>query len=160
MKVVANLLLGFTAGVTPILFPWVNIVMKDDNEARAFTSGAMLTFGFGVYSFYPITVFPVIEGQILFLPLLLKHTKHIQLLVGKRDMLSIWRSFWHAGPCSCSAPFCIERIPRKSKWHASIEMKRNWESRRILRTQSRNRPLVVQNSLTSLKLMETLIPIL
>ena len=37
--------------------------MKDDNEARAFTSGAMLTFGFGFYSFYPITVFPVIEGK-------------------------------------------------------------------------------------------------
>lgn len=37
--------------------------MKDDNEARAFTSGAMLMFGFGIYSFYPITVFPVIEGK-------------------------------------------------------------------------------------------------
>jgi len=36
--------------------------MKDDNEARAFTSGAMLMFGFGIYAFYPITVFPVVEA--------------------------------------------------------------------------------------------------
>jgi len=59
---VANMLLGFTAGVTPILMPWVNIVMKDDNEARAFTTGAMLTAGWAVYSFYPITVFPVVDA--------------------------------------------------------------------------------------------------
>ncbi len=37
-------LLGFTAAVTPILVPWVNIVMKDDAEARAFTTGAMVSF--------------------------------------------------------------------------------------------------------------------
>ncbi|KAJ3958502.1 hypothetical protein N0V92_004920 [Colletotrichum tropicale] len=48
--------------VTPILFPWVNMVMKDDNEARAFTTGAMMTCGWIFFSFYPITVFPVVEA--------------------------------------------------------------------------------------------------
>ncbi|KAI1846640.1 hypothetical protein JX266_007213 [Neoarthrinium moseri] len=55
-------LLGMTSCVTPILFPWVNIVMKDDNEARSFTTGAMMTIGWAFFSFYPITVFPVLEG--------------------------------------------------------------------------------------------------
>lgn len=36
-------LLGCTSAVTPILFPWVNTIMKDDNEARAFTTGAMVS---------------------------------------------------------------------------------------------------------------------
>jgi hypothetical protein len=36
-------LLGSTSAVTPILFPWVNVIMKDDNEARAFTTGAMVS---------------------------------------------------------------------------------------------------------------------
>lgn len=35
-------MLGFTSCVTPILFPWVNMIMKDDAEARAFTTGAMV----------------------------------------------------------------------------------------------------------------------
>ncbi|KAL2829368.1 hypothetical protein BJY01DRAFT_255010 [Aspergillus pseudoustus] len=38
------------------------MVMKDDSEARAFTSGAMMTFGWVFFSFYPITVFPVVEA--------------------------------------------------------------------------------------------------
>ncbi|OBT52151.1 hypothetical protein VE04_06210 [Pseudogymnoascus sp. 24MN13] len=58
----ANLLLGLTSAVTPILFPWVNIIMKDDAEARAFTTGAMMTVGWAFFSFYPITVFPVVEA--------------------------------------------------------------------------------------------------
>ena len=40
--VAAYYMLGFTSCVTPILFPWVNVIMKDDSEARAFTSGAMV----------------------------------------------------------------------------------------------------------------------
>jgi hypothetical protein len=39
-------LLGMTSCVTPILFPWVNIIMKDDNEARSFTTGAMVSHCF------------------------------------------------------------------------------------------------------------------
>lgn len=80
--------------------------MKDDNEARAFTSGAMLTFGFGIYSFYPITVFPVIEGkQIRFrtrvaLQMLTLSQRH----GGKRVMLSTWHSYLRAGAC-----FSLER---------------------------------------------------
>jgi hypothetical protein len=44
--VVCFLLLGFTAAVTPILVPWVNILMKDDAQARAFTTGAMVIIKF------------------------------------------------------------------------------------------------------------------
>ncbi|KAL4891175.1 MFS general substrate transporter [Aspergillus ambiguus] len=58
----AYYLLGFTSCVTPILFPWVNMVMKDDSEARAFTTGAMMTCGWIFFSFYPITAFPVLEA--------------------------------------------------------------------------------------------------
>ncbi len=36
--------------------------MKDDAEARAFTTGAMMTVGWAFFSFYPITVFPVVKG--------------------------------------------------------------------------------------------------
>ncbi|KAH8588605.1 vitamin H transporter [Bisporella sp. PMI_857] len=55
-------LMGMTSCVTPILFPWVNMIMKDDNEARSFTTGAMMTCGWAFFSFYPITVFPVLEA--------------------------------------------------------------------------------------------------
>jgi hypothetical protein len=51
-----------TSCVTPILFPWINLVMKDDNEARSFTTGAMMTIGWAFFSFYPITAFPILEG--------------------------------------------------------------------------------------------------
>ncbi|KAI0860068.1 major facilitator superfamily domain-containing protein [Xylaria cubensis] len=62
LKFTAWYLLGTTSAVTPILFPWVNIIMKDDNEARGFTTGAMMTLGWAFFSFYPITVFPVLEA--------------------------------------------------------------------------------------------------
>ncbi|KAH7114272.1 major facilitator superfamily domain-containing protein [Dendryphion nanum] len=55
-------LLGVSAAVTPILMPFINMVLMDDAEARAITVGAMLTAGWAVFSFYPITVFPVIEA--------------------------------------------------------------------------------------------------
>lgn len=41
-QVTAYYMLGLTSCVTPILFPWVNLIMKDDAEARAFTTGAMV----------------------------------------------------------------------------------------------------------------------
>ena len=56
-------LLGFTATLPPIIVPWVNIVMKDDAEARAVTTGAMISIGSAVNAFFPITVFPVIQGK-------------------------------------------------------------------------------------------------
>lgn len=43
--------------------PFINIAMRDDAEARAVTVGAMLTAGWAVFSFYPIVVFPVLEGE-------------------------------------------------------------------------------------------------
>ena len=55
-------LLGFTATLPPIIVPWVNIVMKDDAEARAVTTGAMISIASAVNAFYPITVFPVLQG--------------------------------------------------------------------------------------------------
>ncbi|OBT56873.1 hypothetical protein VE04_01974 [Pseudogymnoascus sp. 24MN13] len=62
LKFIAYFCTGFTAAVTPILVPWVNILMKDDAQARALTSGAMLTFGWAINAFYPIAVFPIVEG--------------------------------------------------------------------------------------------------
>ena len=44
LEVTVYYLLGFTSCVTPILFPWVNIIMRDDNEARSFTTGAMVGY--------------------------------------------------------------------------------------------------------------------
>ena len=41
-KVLCFYLFGFTAPVTPILIPWVNRILRDDAEARAFTTGAMV----------------------------------------------------------------------------------------------------------------------
>ena len=38
------------------------MMMKDDNEARSFTTGAMMTIGWAFFSFYPITTFPILEG--------------------------------------------------------------------------------------------------
>jgi hypothetical protein len=42
--------------------PFINMALRDDAEARAVTVGAMLTAGWAVFSFYPITVFPIKEG--------------------------------------------------------------------------------------------------
>lgn len=72
------------SALPPIIVPWVNIAMKDDAEARAVTTGAMvsleewqsyiqkiaddasqISFGTAVSAFYPITVFPVLEGIFL-----------------------------------------------------------------------------------------------
>lgn len=39
------------------------MIMKDDAEARAFTTGSMMTCGWIFFSFYPITVFPILEGM-------------------------------------------------------------------------------------------------
>jgi hypothetical protein len=58
----AYYLLGVSAAVTRILLPWVNIIMRDDAEARAFTVGSILTFGWAIFSCYPVTVFPVVEA--------------------------------------------------------------------------------------------------
>jgi hypothetical protein len=55
-------LLGVSAAITPILMPFINMALRDDAEARAVTVGAMLTAGWAVFSFYPITVFPIIQG--------------------------------------------------------------------------------------------------
>ncbi|KAK2746164.1 hypothetical protein FQN55_005793 [Onygenales sp. PD_40] len=55
-------LLGVSAAITPILVPWINMSLRDDAEARAFTVGAMMTFGWAIFSFYPIAVFPVVEA--------------------------------------------------------------------------------------------------
>ncbi|KAL3422775.1 vitamin H transporter [Phlyctema vagabunda] len=62
LKFTCFYLFGFTAPVTPILIPWVNVIMKDDSQARAFTTGAMLTFGWAINAFFPILVFPVLEA--------------------------------------------------------------------------------------------------
>jgi hypothetical protein len=39
----AYFLLGMSSCITPMLFPWVHLIMKDDNEARSFTTGSMVS---------------------------------------------------------------------------------------------------------------------
>lgn len=39
----AYFMLGMTSCITPMLFPWVHLIMKDDNEAKSFTTGAMVS---------------------------------------------------------------------------------------------------------------------
>jgi hypothetical protein len=62
LQVACYYLLGVSAAVTPILMPFINMALRDDAEARAVCVGAMLTCGWAVFSFYPITVFPVVEA--------------------------------------------------------------------------------------------------
>lgn len=44
MKFAAWFLMGFNSCVTPMLFPFVHLIMKDDNEAKSFTTGAMVSW--------------------------------------------------------------------------------------------------------------------
>lgn len=48
--------------MTPMIFPFIHLIMKDDNEARAFTTGAMMTIGWAFFSWYNVVVFPVTES--------------------------------------------------------------------------------------------------
>ncbi|KAH7259818.1 hypothetical protein NW759_002729 [Fusarium solani] len=62
MKFAAWFLMGFNSCVTPMLFPFVHLIMKDDNEAKSFTTGAMMTVGWSFFTWYNVVVFPVTEG--------------------------------------------------------------------------------------------------
>jgi hypothetical protein len=48
--------------MTPVLFPWVNIMMKDDAEGRAFTIGSMFTVAWAFFAWSPVVLFPVLEA--------------------------------------------------------------------------------------------------
>ncbi|CEI67995.1 unnamed protein product [Fusarium venenatum] len=58
----AYFLLGMSSCITPMLFPWVHLIMKDDNEARSFTTGAMMTVGWAFFTWYNVVAFPITEG--------------------------------------------------------------------------------------------------
>ncbi|KAM0213625.1 hypothetical protein ACHAQD_009278 [Fusarium lateritium] len=45
-----------------MLFPWVHLIMKDDNEARSFTTGGMMTVGWAFFTWYNVVAFPITEG--------------------------------------------------------------------------------------------------
>ncbi|KAH6721018.1 major facilitator superfamily domain-containing protein [Leptodontidium sp. 2 PMI_412] len=62
MKFAAWFLMGFNSCMTPMIFPFIHLIMKDDNEARAFTTGAMMTIGWAFFSWYNVVVFPVTES--------------------------------------------------------------------------------------------------
>ena len=53
---------GFTLTLPPSIVRWVNIVMMDDAEARAVTTGAMISTASAVNAFFPVTAFPVLQG--------------------------------------------------------------------------------------------------
>ncbi|KAJ3532108.1 hypothetical protein NM208_g8586 [Fusarium decemcellulare] len=58
----AYFMLGMTSCMTPMLFPWVHLIMKDDNEAKSFTTGAMMTVGWAFFTWYNVVAFPITEG--------------------------------------------------------------------------------------------------
>ncbi|KAK7417617.1 hypothetical protein QQX98_004438 [Neonectria punicea] len=62
LKFASWFLLGFNSCVTPMLFPFIHLIMKDDNEAKNFTTGAMMTVGWSFFTWYNVVVFPVTEG--------------------------------------------------------------------------------------------------
>ncbi|CAH0027048.1 unnamed protein product [Clonostachys rhizophaga] len=62
MKFATWFLMGFNSCITPMLFPFVHLIMKDDNEAKSFTTGAMMTVGWAFFTWYNVVVFPVTEG--------------------------------------------------------------------------------------------------
>lgn len=51
-----------TSCITPMLFPWVHLIMKDDNEAKSFTTGAMMTVGWAFFTWFNVVTFPITEG--------------------------------------------------------------------------------------------------
>ncbi|KFY49844.1 hypothetical protein V496_09772 [Pseudogymnoascus sp. VKM F-4515 (FW-2607)] len=62
LKFASWFLLGFNSCMTPMIFPFVHVIMKDDNEAKSFTTGAMMTVGWAFFSWYNVVVFPVTEA--------------------------------------------------------------------------------------------------
>ncbi|KAH7002428.1 major facilitator superfamily domain-containing protein [Ilyonectria destructans] len=62
LKFATWFLLGLNSCVTPILFPFIHLIMKDDNEAKSFTTGAMMTVGWSFFTWYNVVVFPITEG--------------------------------------------------------------------------------------------------
>ncbi|KAH6666522.1 major facilitator superfamily domain-containing protein [Plectosphaerella plurivora] len=58
----AYFMLGMTSCITPMLFPWVHLIMKDDNEAKSFTTGSMMTVGWAFFTWYNVVTFPITEG--------------------------------------------------------------------------------------------------
>ncbi|SPO04655.1 related to transporter protein [Cephalotrichum gorgonifer] len=58
----AYFMLGMTSCMTPMLFPWVHLIMKDDNEAKSFTAGSMMTVAWAFFSWYNVVAFPITEG--------------------------------------------------------------------------------------------------
>ncbi|CRK43623.1 hypothetical protein BN1723_016235 [Verticillium longisporum] len=62
LHLAAYFMLGMTSCITPMLFPWVHLIMKDDNEAKSFTTGAMMTVGWALFTWYNVVTFPITEG--------------------------------------------------------------------------------------------------
>ncbi|RXG42918.1 hypothetical protein VDGE_02133 [Verticillium dahliae] len=62
LHLAAYFMLGMTSCITPMLFPWVHLIMKDDNEAKSFTTGAMMTVGWAFFTWYNVVTFPITEG--------------------------------------------------------------------------------------------------
>jgi hypothetical protein len=100
-------LLGVSAAVTPILMPFINMAMRDDAEARAITVGAMLTAGWAVFSFYPIVVFPVVQGKpsrsqsfffITFILILLRSSEMDERLLCQHRLRVLYLVFLLCGP--------------------------------------------------------------
>lgn len=44
LKFASWFMLGFNSCMTPMIFPFIHLLMKDDNEAKSFTTGAMVCY--------------------------------------------------------------------------------------------------------------------
>ncbi|KAM0751301.1 MFS general substrate transporter [Meredithblackwellia eburnea MCA 4105] len=53
---------GFSGMTSPILYSWVNTVLRRDAEERAFVLGSMMTFGYCTYVWVPIFTFPTVQA--------------------------------------------------------------------------------------------------
>lgn len=53
---------GFSGMTSPILYSWVNTVLRGDAEERALVIGSMMTFGYCTYIWVPLFTFPTVQA--------------------------------------------------------------------------------------------------
>ncbi|KAK4699614.1 MFS transporter, ACS family, pantothenate transporter, partial [Phenoliferia sp. Uapishka_3] len=62
LKFAAFYLGGLSGMTSPIVYSWINVVLKNDAEERAFVIASMMTAGYCTYIWVPIFTFPTVES--------------------------------------------------------------------------------------------------
>jgi len=62
LKFVAYMLLGVSSSPNPLIFGLVNQMTRRDAEERAITIGSMMTFGWAIFAWLPLIIFPTVEA--------------------------------------------------------------------------------------------------